>query len=451
MRAARPLMLSAARRGYCTHPFHYSDRNMRAVYCKVAPQQPSSAAGVETVRVGEMKVTTQDRGEATSLIAFYVDGGPIYEESSKAGVSHYVADMLFKSNLISSDYQMFKTFQHAAVNPSTGIVGQRYIAGKVECRRDLVPEMMSRMCEGMFVPRFAAHELTMLRELAENRAETSWHNFGEHVRSKLTETAFQGTSYAAPRHCPAHNVESIQSADLVEWWARTFLPSRVHLVGINVSQSELVDAYGEAEWSSANSASNPSHLDVEPLSAPSADASYCGGEFTSFMRQTDKFPTQKFYNDVVVGYARKGAGTNDLSGTAAMLVAASAVPSGADPFFKSFADAGLTGGVVRCRPGDADGAVRALACAVNQVGKLSGSDLEAAKSRAVVGMLSYVDTREGLADFLAQSAHTPSELIDAIGAVDAAAMKKIGDKMQSAPATYVAVGDLTGCPKASSL
>eukprot|EP01062_Namystynia_karyoxenos_P072398 TRINITY_DN6852_c0_g2_i1.p2 TRINITY_DN6852_c0_g2~~TRINITY_DN6852_c0_g2_i1.p2 ORF type:complete len:487 (+),score=161.38 TRINITY_DN6852_c0_g2_i1:106-1461(+) len=445
--AARAL---AGVRRYCTHPYVYSDRNMRATYGKAPPALDLAPSGPEqSATPTGVRVRTQDNGEATALVAFYVDAGCIYESAADAGTAHYLSEMLYKSNLVSSDYHQFKRFQHSAANYWTGQLQKRWLTAKVECRRDLVPEMVAAMCEAMFIPRFAAHELANVRELVENKAATRDHNAVEYARAAACDTAFQGSPYGNSALCPSYNVDTIQSSDIVNWWSRTFLPERIQLVGVNVSQQELVDAFNGAEWS-ACSPGGPSHSGVLALPAPDASGSYVGGELRQFVRATDKFASQRFYNDVVIAYGRKGLGRQDTKECAAMLVCAAAAEG--DPLYEHFDDTGLVGGVVRVRPGEADGAVRALAAAVNGTGSLSGDRLAMAKKRAAAGLLAAVDTREGLADFLVlHGGRPPAELLAAVGAVSAADLKRAADCMQAAPPTMVAYGDLSSTPSLATL
>eukprot|EP00755_Sulcionema_specki_P006335 Sspe_Gene.35177::Locus_17058_Transcript_2_2_Confidence_0.667_Length_1204::g.35177::m.35177 len=267
--------------------------------------------------------------------------------------------MLFKSNLLSSDYHMFKTFQNSAANYTTGQIGKKHLFMKVECRRDVVGELMKRMCEGMFAPRFAAHELSMVRERVENMAEVEDHSPREYTLSKLVETAFTGSPLANSPTCPAYNVDAITSEDLINWWASFFVPKRITLAGVNVTQEELLTAYEGAEWSSAN-ADGPSHANPPLIPSPiNQEAGYHGGVWTQFMRRTDKFPAQQHYNDVHVAFARRGMGHTSVQNYATMLVAAGILGGdlegqlGSQGIYEGFSQTGLIGGLLRSRPNEA--------------------------------------------------------------------------------------------------
>ena len=49
------------------------------------------------------------------------------------------------------------------IQPS--IVGKRWIKVQVDCRRDTIGPIMQRLCEGLFVPRFAANEMLPARDV----------------------------------------------------------------------------------------------------------------------------------------------------------------------------------------------------------------------------------------------------------------------------------------------
>eukprot|EP00659_Diplonema_papillatum_P006897 gene6897-10582_t len=252
---------TVARRGYCTWPYNYCDVPLNQAYpCPVTkrvPPSPQNAQG--SAMANGTKIVVQDNGQATSLVGIYVDAGCMYEPTEKHGVSDFVSKMFFRSNLQSSDFHMFKTFQHAGANYWSGSVGKKLIAAKVECRRDTVPEIMTRLTEGFFVPRYAPHEMKNVREILENNAVTRTHHQKNYAVDLFTKTAFAGSPLANDTECPAFNVDALSHEDLINWWSTYFTPDRVTLAGVNVTQEELMAAYEQSDWSTANTVSHPSH------------------------------------------------------------------------------------------------------------------------------------------------------------------------------------------------
>eukprot|EP01059_Diplonema_ambulator_P037046 TRINITY_DN95_c0_g2_i1.p1 TRINITY_DN95_c0_g2~~TRINITY_DN95_c0_g2_i1.p1 ORF type:complete len:461 (+),score=186.31 TRINITY_DN95_c0_g2_i1:48-1430(+) len=454
-----------ARRGYCTFPYNYCDIPLSGNYpcpaTKRVPTDPQNATGVK-LNNGS-KVIVQDNGQATSLVSFYIDAGARYEPKGKEGVSQMVNEMLLKSNLQSSDFQVYKTFQHAGANYWTSQIDKKLLSVKVECRRDTVNEIVSRLCEGLFVPRFAPHEMNLVREKLDNAAQCRNHDQKQYISDMFVRAAFPGSGLANDDECPAFNVDSITHDDLINWWGSYFTPERITLAGVNISSEELSAAYEKAEWSSANTADHPTHKNANPTTEVDQVNAYYGGTQQEFFRKSDTFKTQMYYNDVFVAYGRKGTGHNAIKDYAAMLVAAGSVgPSfgagfGTEGVVRSFEGTALVGGMVRCRPEHAEGAVKALAGTVNAVGKLEGADLEAAKKSAAVNFLSATNSREGLLDFLVLHAGSASigktvpAVLQAIGEVTAADMKKLGEVMQASAPTYTAFGDLSKVPSLRAL
>eukprot|EP01065_Artemidia_motanka_P044582 TRINITY_DN636_c7_g1_i1.p1 TRINITY_DN636_c7_g1~~TRINITY_DN636_c7_g1_i1.p1 ORF type:complete len:496 (+),score=204.39 TRINITY_DN636_c7_g1_i1:122-1489(+) len=455
-------MRAAAARAYCTFP--HTDASLSKAFISTAERQ--SAAAVQPPSSSHhpsgIRVVTQDLGGATSSVAFWVDCGAVYETADEAGVSAALAEMMFKSNLQSSDYHMFKTFQHAACNYHTCQVGKRWVGMKVECRRDIVGDMMKHLVEGMFVPRFAPHELSMLREKLESKAATLEHDAAAFARMQAVSTAFSGSPLANPDYVPEYNVDNLTSTDIINWWAQHFSPSRIILAGVNVSSSMLTAAFEEAEYSNC-AANNPSHAGVTVPSLSPQQGMYSGGQFRKFVRATEKFATQRFYDDVHVVYARRGFGRQNVKDYATTLVAAGSVGGvpaarcGRYGFSECYDSVGLVGGQLRCRPGDAAAQVKQMAEAVNAAGSLAGEGLASARKRAAVSFMSTVESRDGLLDFFALHSNAgglavqPDEVLDAIASVTEADMKRVAEYMKALPPTLVAYGDLSATPALQAL
>eukprot|EP01062_Namystynia_karyoxenos_P056106 TRINITY_DN47055_c0_g1_i1.p1 TRINITY_DN47055_c0_g1~~TRINITY_DN47055_c0_g1_i1.p1 ORF type:complete len:462 (+),score=185.73 TRINITY_DN47055_c0_g1_i1:88-1473(+) len=460
---SRQVLRATARRGYCTHAYNYTAASLSEPYIMEVPKRNpvGATAATSSVHKNGMRVITKDNGGAASSVAFWVDAGAIYEQADNAGVSDAVTEMLYKSNLISSDYHMFKTFQHCAANYSTGQVGKRWIGMKLDCRRDLVGPLMQRLCEAMFVPRFAGHELTNVREKLESKAATADHDAASYLTEQTAATAFQGSALANSSTVPEYNVDKLTSTDLVNWWAQHFVPQRILLCGVNVSNEELSGAFDAAEWSGCG-VENPSHAGLELLPVSPQQGMYVGGQYRQFVRITDKFSRQKWYNDVHVVYARRGFGRHNTKDYAASLVAAALLgpctaACGTSGFVQSFDSIGLVGGRVRARPDDAGALVKAMAAEVNAVGSASGEKLAAARKVAAVGFLNSVESREGLLDFFALHSNPcglavqPEDVAAAIHAVTEADLKRVSDFMQAAPPTLACYGDLSTVPALQNL
>eukprot|EP01063_Lacrimia_lanifica_P025685 TRINITY_DN3360_c0_g1_i1.p1 TRINITY_DN3360_c0_g1~~TRINITY_DN3360_c0_g1_i1.p1 ORF type:complete len:461 (+),score=199.17 TRINITY_DN3360_c0_g1_i1:58-1440(+) len=459
--AARNL---AMQKRFCTSYYNYCDVPLNKAYPTPAqrrvPTNPQAATGSK-LDCGT-RVITQDNGQATSLVGVFVDAGAVYEPRGKEGVSDFVNKMFFRSNLQSSDFHLYKAMQHAGANYWTNQVGKRYIAAKVEVRRDTVGPTLEKLVESAFIPRFATHEMALEREVMENAAATRNHDPRKAALNQFVNTAFAGSALANDDECPAQMVDVLTHTDLVNWWSSYFTPDRIILAGVNVSQEELKAAYNASEWSSANTADHPSHSGTLPVGSFPADC-YVGGNDAQIQRRTVNFSNSQFYDDIFVCYGRKGHGTSSAKDVAAQLVAAYSVGGpigegiGMEGLVKSFPSDAVVGGLVRCRPENAHSAVAALAKTVNSVGSLTGAALEAAKKTAAVAILSSVNSREGLLDFLVNNSTssgvglTVPAVVQAIAEVSEADLKKLHEVMQSSPATYTAYGDISTLPAAASL
>ena len=401
----------AAARTYCTAPYSYVDIPMSQAY--PTPMTKRSAANPtdaeRAVLENGMKVVTQDHGHATSLISFYIDCGAIYEEASTAGISDVMNRMLLRSNLQSSDFKIHKFMTNSASSHWTSSVDRRYISVKVECRRDVVPQVVDTLCQGMFVPRFADFEINELRDELENLAATTKHDLKKYAVEKFISTAFSGSPLANGSSCPSNNVDRFTTADLISRWSSFFTPNRITLAGVNVSRAELTGAYNSAEWSTANTVDHPSHQLHAIEANVNLTNAYFGGINSELTRRTVEFKTHQHYDDVYVLYGRKGLPTHNITDLASTLVAGGSVGGvigeecGTEAQVHSFGDCSLVGGLVRARPEDATEPVEKMAAAINSVDGLSGSSLDDAKKVATVNFLTKVGTREGLLDFLVSS------------------------------------------------
>eukprot|EP01064_Diplonema_japonicum_P033562 TRINITY_DN6650_c0_g3_i3.p2 TRINITY_DN6650_c0_g3~~TRINITY_DN6650_c0_g3_i3.p2 ORF type:complete len:477 (+),score=152.43 TRINITY_DN6650_c0_g3_i3:50-1432(+) len=455
----------AARRGYCTFPYNYCDVPMSSNYpcpaTRRVPTDPQNASG-QKMSSGS-KVIVQDNGQATSLVGYYIDAGARYESRAQAGVADFVTKMMFRSNLQSSDFQVYKTFQHAGANYWSNQVNGRYIGVKVECRRDTVNEVVARLTENLVIPRFAPHEMNLVREILDNNHATKTHDQKAYALKQFAKTAFSASSLANDEDCPGFNVDTITHDDLINWWGTYFTPERVTLAGVNISAEELSAAYEKSEWSTANTADHPSHKNANIATEVNQVGAYMGGNTHEFFRKSEAFKNQQFYNDVYVSYGRQGMGSASIKDFASMLVATGNVGAsvgtgfGTEGLLKSFEGTSVVGGMVRCRPEHADVAAKNLAASVNATGSLAGSELEAAKKVAAVNFLSSTNTREGLLDFLVLHSGTASigktvpAVLQAISDVTAADMKKLGDVMGASAPTYTAFGDLSTVPSIRDL
>lgn len=464
---------AAQRKGYCTSVYGYSDltqgnmdRSLRAPYrlandapkfIKRHPEEPDHGPAMAVLEEGT-RIISYDLKGADSVIGFYADAGCIYESEEDAGISHYGHMMLPKSNLLSSEFNNFKTMQHAAANQWDGQIAKKYVFVKVECRRDQVLQLMRRMCETFFLPRFAVGEMGKTHEFVENIAATLHHEPLPFVQHMMTSKGFDGTCYAKSPTCPKYNVNKINSDRLVNWWADHFHPNSIQIVGINVSQEELQFAYEHSEWSVSNTAG---HTHTTPQKRIGANGigkkhGYIGGEFREYYRASEKFPKLKFYDDVHIGYGRLGYGRSNLKEFATMLVASSAIQMNATPFYDHFDGTGLVGGIVRCRPDEAADVSRLLASRIDGVGSLAGYDLIAAKKRAMVDFSAATDKREGLCDFLALHStegdvRDPADVLQAIHDVSAADLATASDYMHSADPTYVVYGACNSVPSLGAM
>eukprot|EP01061_Rhynchopus_euleeides_P001174 TRINITY_DN10835_c0_g2_i1.p1 TRINITY_DN10835_c0_g2~~TRINITY_DN10835_c0_g2_i1.p1 ORF type:complete len:463 (+),score=191.23 TRINITY_DN10835_c0_g2_i1:62-1450(+) len=454
-----------ARRAYCTFPYDYCDIPMDKAYpCAAQKRSAPAASTVSGQRLSNgTRVVTQDQGQATSLVSLYVDAGAVYESPEKAGVADFLSKMVFRSNLQSSDFHVYKTFQHAGANYWSNQVNSTLIGAKVECRRDVVPDVMRRLVESAFIPRFPTHEMKLEREVLDNQVATQKLDPKKMVTDLFTKFAFYGSSLANSDQCPDYNVDSLTHDDLIQHWSTYYVPKRVILAGVNVSQEELVAAYNKAEWSSANTDEHPSHKEATPALSVGETDLYVGGQDSVFFRRSETFVRQQFYDDVYVAYGRKGLGFQNTGDLATQLVAAGSIGGaigdgfGFEGLVRAFPKNSAVGGLVRVRPDAADGAVRCMAAAVNSVGALSGAKLEDAKKVAAVTFLKSISTREGLVDFLALHSSadgvgkTPEDVLAAIAKVSEADLKKLHEVMQSADPTYVSVGDLKQVPNVKAL
>eukprot|EP00756_Hemistasia_phaeocysticola_P010731 Hpha_TRINITY_DN15039_c1_g1::TRINITY_DN15039_c1_g1_i1::g.124857::m.124857 len=466
MRAAAPAARRAATRAYCTHPFNYTDTDLKQSYfAQDLSHKPSGvAAAASTVHSSGIRIVSKDLGGPSSSVAFWIDAGAIYESTGKAGVSDAVAEMLFSSNLASSDYHVFKTYQAAAASTTPVQVGKRWIGAKVQCRRDLVPIVVQRLSENLFIPRFAGHELTKVREVLENKTVTRDHDAQQYAADRAVEAAFTGSPLGNLVTVPEYNVDNLTSADLIDHWSKFFVAPRIILAGVNVSNEELSTSFDSAEFSNlaTNTHSHDGH-DLLPL--PTEQSSYVGGQSRSFSRLTEKFPGQKFYDDAHVVYARRAFGRQSLKDYAATLVSQAllggpsrTLAAGASTgYLQSFDQVGLLGVQLRSRPDAAGEQVKAAAAAVNGLGSSSAEDVAVAKKVASVAFEASTSSHAGLLSFFAVHsgasglAAEPEDIQDAISAVTQSDIKRVSDYAQAAPATLAAVGDLSTVPAIQAL
>eukprot|EP01060_Flectonema_neradi_P005277 TRINITY_DN134_c1_g4_i1.p1 TRINITY_DN134_c1_g4~~TRINITY_DN134_c1_g4_i1.p1 ORF type:complete len:464 (+),score=93.35 TRINITY_DN134_c1_g4_i1:53-1444(+) len=455
----------AAARTYCTAPYTYVDIPMNQAYptpiTKRSAANPTDADGA--ILDNGTKIIAQDHGNATSLISFYVDCGAIYEDPSNIGISDVMNKMLLRSNLQNSDFKVYKFMVNSGSSHWTNQVNRRYISVKVECRRDVVPQVVETLCQGMFIPRFAEFEIEELRDELDNLAATRRHDLKKYTVDTFLSTAFAGSPLANQPFCPATNIDKFSTPDLIKRWSSFFTPNRITLAGVNVSRAELTGAYNSAEWSSANTMDHPSHKGNAIESNVDLTNSYYGGVHSELSKRTVDFKSHQFYNDVYVMYGRKGPQTHNIKEYAAALVAGGSIGGtigeacGTESQVHAFGDASVIGGLVRSRPEDVAEPVKQMAAAVNSVGGLSGSALDDAKTTAATNFLTQVNTREGLLDFIVTNTtsngvgKTVSQVVSAIDQVTAADLKKVSEVMQSANPTFVSIGENTNVPNFTTL
>ena len=201
----------AVQKRACTFPYNYCDINMDQAYpcpaTKRSPPTPTAATG-HSLPNGT-RVVSQDNGAATSLVSVSIDAGSIYDAPGKEGTADFLSKMFFRSNLQSSDFHVFKTFQHAGANYWSNQVGKRFLTAKVECRRDTVEDVMKRLVEGAFIPRFSPHEMKLERETLETAVVTAKHDGKTFTMNLFNKLAFNGTPLSTSAMCPAHNVDHL--------------------------------------------------------------------------------------------------------------------------------------------------------------------------------------------------------------------------------------------------
>lgn len=416
-----------------------------------------------------VRLTTHDKDTIHTSVGVYIEAGAKYDPIGAPGLSYAMRWALLTSNLENSLFQLDRMFRARGASYTHNEVRKRHIAIRLESRRDMWKEPFEYLCTSIAAPRFAESDIERFRDTWDNLIEEKrWQYPREYVVDQLERVAFYKEPLGNPRQIlRGHNDES-SSERMIAQYVAQFVPTNITIAGVNVEHSDITAAYLSGGY--PHSAEAPHFRDGKRLSLSHTreEAQYQPGRQEHEQeKRAAAMGTKPYMEDETI--AAIGWPANGRDESAAAFAASSVTQQvlsilhkdginyrrentsdGIRTFYRPFSSSGLLGFTVRGTVEGTPKQVREVAKSIPN--ETDAATLEAAKQRALLDFYSEeLETTRDYVDFLATSTQSEQEIIDAIKAVDVAAVNKQLQAMRSTKPVLFATGEVKDFPSIKQL
>eukprot|EP00759_Apiculatamorpha_spiralis_P028998 PhF_6_TR31419/c0_g1_i1/m.46059/K00415/QCR2, UQCRC2; ubiquinol-cytochrome c reductase core subunit 2 len=434
--------------------------------------QPQDKGVRVTELVNGTRIITHDLDEPTTAFGLYAEAGAKYDPANKPGLNYVMRWSFFTSNMENSQFQNDRAIRVAGASYEHQEIQKRLLGFKVECRRDVWQMPFERLMSALSVPRFQDVEIDRYRDTMDAALEElRWKTPRDYCIEQVEQLAFYREPLGNPRYVPPHINDDIKGKVLVDHWAKTFLPKRIIIAGVNVDHDALLAAYENAPF--AHDASAPHFKGAKNLKVEQEEGMYQGGMEAEFSEKRYKEMSTKPFleNETIAALAWRSYGSDSVADYGRALVARSLldnaledgirVPTGLDwgvrSFYSPYSRVGTIGLTVREEPKKAADAIRA-AVKVFQGLTVTDAALKSAKQRATVRFFhDNMEVRRDYVDFLAKSLISgnvrisAAEILAAINDAKAADVKAAIEYSKAAAPCMYTTGEVLSLPSLKQL
>lgn len=444
------------------------------------PNADASAVAVTTLANG-VRVVTQDFGAPLTTVGMYAEAGPIFDPPEAPGLSFVLRWALTTSNFDNSLFQVDRNLRARGVSLETTEVRKRLIGARITARRDMWNAPVQDLVCGISAPRFHESDIERFRDTWDNLdSELRWREPRKYCIERVEDIAFYKTPLGNPRRVMAESNDACNAVRLAEQWATYCKPSRLTLVGLNISHAELLAAYENSPYVSDESAPHfarsnpPAKIDLQ-----SQKLLYYPGQEAHLEENRPKemgtMPNMEEDTTVAIAFPSVGMEASLLDYASATVLlqllrgaigeATTAAAVGERPddgyfgprfFYSPFSSAGLLGVTLRSTPKTITQAVLDITSMLK--GFTIPTDITSAKAGASISVLMQVQSQRDYCDFLAGSLSregsnqtTVDEIVKAIEKVDTAAVKRVFQLAMSAKPCLFATGSTLMLPSLRQL
>ncbi|NP_001080401.1 ubiquinol-cytochrome c reductase core protein 2 S homeolog [Xenopus laevis] len=439
----------------------------RLYSAKAAPK--SEASGRARLNPEELQITKLPSGlviasienySPSSKIGVFVRAGSRYENAGNLGVNHVLR---LASSLTTKGASSFKiTRGIEAVGGGLSVTSTREnIVYSVECLRDYVDTVMEYLINVTTAPEFRRWEVSDLQSKVKLDKAIAYQNPQVGVLENLHAAAYRNT-LANSLYCPDYRIGKITSDELQQFVQNHFTSSRMALVGLGVSHSELRQV-GE-QFLNIRSGSGSAGVKAQYYGAEIREhngdslvhAAVVAEGASTGSREANAFSVLQHILGAGPFIKR---GNNTSSKLSQAVNKATNQPFDVSAFNASYSDSGLFGVYTVSQAAAASEVINA---ALNQVkavaqGNVTEADVTRAKNQLKSQYLMPLESSCGLIGDIGSQAlasgtyTTPTETIQQIDSVTSADVVSAAKKFASGKKSMAATGNLENTPFVSDL
>jgi len=421
-----------------------------------------------TLANGLTLVSNDSVNKGTSFVGLYVNAGSRFQTYKNEGVAHFVERFFYAGTNQRSQLRLVTDLQKTGATVSSQ-AGREDIVYQSESLREAVPHTLELIANSVLQGRLLDWDMPPKRKLVKSDVDTYGQEPEFVLGELLHQTAFAKQTLGRSLVCPAHQIDTISTSNIIDYMNTLFTPKRMTLVATNFDHDDLT-VLAERLFGLLEDASG-----VAPLPSTANETSkYVGGsaEVSGVLDGPANAQTQSIL-------AFEGASTKDLKQYYAVNVLAQLLGTGSNAyvaqltrdallqknvvarskdvrharaFSTSYSDSGLFGVYVQGRNGAtvSDAIIAAIDSIKNSAEQITEQQLGAAKNQVLVNFAASLEYGRGLNEFNAKFQDQDSH-IDIIKRVTLADVKQVAKKIVQSKPTLVSVGNLDGIITARDL
>ncbi|KAG2178775.1 hypothetical protein INT43_001621 [Umbelopsis isabellina] len=404
----------------------------------------ANGAQISSAKNG-IKVASVQDASATAGLAVVVKGGVRGENSSNAGVSHFLKNYGFKNTNNRTALRIVREAEIAGAVLSSSLTRESIVYSAEFLKGDAsqFAEILGDVVSGQ---KFQDHEFV---DVSKQTALESAHAYSTPAIAAIEAAHNAAFRNGLGNSLYASKTSRVSNAAVKEYAQQLFTSGNVALVGTNVDHEELksyADAFFNLGSGSAPQVSSKYHGGELRLSAVSPFANYVLA-FEGVATGSKEFAAAQVLKHILGGeHVAKWA-----NGASLLAQASSKFSDNVDinAFNFGYKDAGLFGVQVNAPTDDISSALSAVAEQLKAVQKgVSSEDLKRGIAQAKFAAASP-ESRLDRLDVLGRQAH--GEEVAAYDNVQADDVAKVAESILKSNSTAVAVGNLHALPFADSL
>jgi predicted Zn-dependent peptidase len=414
-----------------------------------------------TLPNGLTLVSNDSVNKGSSVVGLYVNAGSRFQTYKNEGVAHFVERFFYAGTNQRSQLRLVTDLQKTGAAVSSQ-AGREQIVYQSESLREAVPHTLELIANSVLQGRLLDWDMPPKKKLVKLDVD-SYGQEPEFVLAELLhQTAFNKKTLGRSLVCPVHQIDSISTANVIDYMNTLFTPKRMTLVATNFNHDDLT-VLGERLFGFLEDNNT-----FAPLPATANEtARYVGGssEVSAVLDGPADARTQSIIafegvsaQDVKQYYAVNvlaqllGSGSNvyvpQLSNGSLLqknVVSRSKAIRHARAFSISYSDSGLFGVFVQGRDGQtvSDAIFASVDSIKNSAEQITEQQLAAAKNQVLLNFASGLECGRGFNEFNAKFQDQDSH-IDTIKKLTLSDVKQAAKKIVQSKPTLVSVGNLDG-------